>query len=244
MTRNQIEYLKHRETKRNNQEVERLTSLRDKRANAVALASLDETSKHNRATEAEASRHNIALEGQSYLSLGEAQRHNLASESLAATTAIEQQRSNVTREQEAHRANLASEKELSRHNLAQEALSKAQLSELANYHTESISLGHRNADASFASIAESARHNAAAEEESIRHNTASEQLTSRNLDLTSQFNTNKFSLDSQRQQLSEQQFQQQKHNDTIRNTTSIVNTAGDTLQTITNVASKIALAMP
>lgn len=51
MTKNQIEYLKLRETQRSNAANERLTEIRDKNAKDLGFATLGETARHNLATE-------------------------------------------------------------------------------------------------------------------------------------------------------------------------------------------------
>lgn len=244
MTRNQIEYLKHRETRRNNQEVERLTSLRDTRANAVALASLDETAKHNRAVESETIRHNTAQEGVNYLISAESQRHNLAAESIAATTAIEQERSNRERERENYRSHVASETEARRHNQAVEQYNANVLNETSQYHANSISLGYANTQLGYSNLSEATRHNTALEQESQRHNQASEVLEASKQLITSDYNSSRIALDTERQNLAEEQFVQQKKNDTVRNITTSVSTGAQVLTSITNAASKIALSMP
>lgn len=128
MTRNQIEYAKHLETQRANRAQEALTQQRDAQAHEVSLAQLGETTRHNRAGEAqqvavlgEQSRHNLATEELSRAQLGELQTHNRATERNAALTLSEQQRANVAREREQQRSNLAQEIELNRSNLAREA---------------------------------------------------------------------------------------------------------------------------
>lgn len=105
MTKNQIEYAKHLETRRANQANERLTKQRDERAHTVALGQLSETQRANRAKEAQA----IA-------SLDETIRTNKATEAIrigdtavSAANAAERVRSNLAREAETALHNRAME---------------------------------------------------------------------------------------------------------------------------------------
>lgn len=95
MTKNQIEYQKHLETKRANQASE-----------SLRLDELKETGRHNLASELELNRSNVAREI-------ETSRHNV-------TTERENQRHNIEYEQETNRHNTTVEGETKRHNLASE----------------------------------------------------------------------------------------------------------------------------
>lgn len=124
MTKNQIEYAKHLETRRANQQQEALTKLRDERAHSVALRGAAETERANRAKETQAVRSldeqirsNKAKEGTEAARVSEIERGNKATEAIRigeAATKVAQQVENV-------RANLADEAERKRHNIAMEA---------------------------------------------------------------------------------------------------------------------------
>lgn len=125
MTTNQLEYLKLVETMRANRANEDITRTRDNTTRELGIATLSESSRHNRATE----QHNVAV-------LGEQQRHNVESESVARATVDETRRHNLANEQLQLSANYAaqtradaamlSSKESIRHNTAQEAISAQQ----------------------------------------------------------------------------------------------------------------------
>lgn len=191
MTKNQIEYLKLRETQRSNRAQEDLSSQKIRNDYKIASASLDETS-----------RHNVANEGIGYLSAGETSRHNIASEALTAAA-----------QSETHRANIAAESERARANRAQEALTKRNLDENERYHNMSNALGYYQAGAQYASVAlghaqlaetsranraneairrtsvaEEVRHNIAAETEINRSNTVSEAQRGLNIQYSKQRN--------------------------------------------------------
>lgn len=123
MTKNQIEYLKHKETQRSNLVGEQLTRERDAANRQLGFATLGETQRHNRETES----YNYAV-------LGENQRHNLAQEAHNSAVLGETKRSNLAKEQETNRHNLAQESigldqlQISRDSLA-ESVRHAKVSE-------------------------------------------------------------------------------------------------------------------
>lgn len=170
MTKNQIEYLKLRETQRSNLAQEDLTRSRDSRTYEIGLGTLAESQRHNRATESQAR-----------LSLDETARHNLAGEALTRSSLDESIRHNQAVETEASRHNKVGESynervlsESRRHNVSQEAIGRSQVgASFAN-----INLGYSQlAEASRANIAretENTRSNIAREDENLRHNQATE----------------------------------------------------------------------
>lgn len=123
MTKNQIEYAKHLETRRANRENEALTRERDLRAHSIALRGAAETERANRAKEVQAVRSldeqvrsNLAKEGTESKRVSEIERGNKATEAIKigeAAVRAAQQIENV-------RSNLADEAERKRHNLAME----------------------------------------------------------------------------------------------------------------------------
>lgn len=165
MTRNQILYQQHLETKRSNLAQEALTSLRDSRSYELGLGNLNEMSRHNQAFENETARHNRATEAQALETLGiqrqkvqvdafnaETNRYNADTNRLNAQVYRDMQ---TTQQYDAETRRL-SYGESVRHNKASESLGYGQL-------------------------AESRRHNMASEglqsqyqNEMIRHNRASE----------------------------------------------------------------------
>lgn len=170
MTKNQIEYLKLRETQRANLAQEDLTRSRDSRAYEVSLGTLAESQRHNRATEIQAR-----------LSLDETSRHNLAGEVLTRGNLDESIRHNQAVEKEASRHNKVGESyneralsESRRHNVAQEAIGRSQVG--ASY--ANVNLGYSQlAETSRANVAretENTRSNIAREDENQRHNQATE----------------------------------------------------------------------
>lgn len=185
MTKNQIEYNKMLETRRANKAQEQLTSLRDTRAYELGVQNLGELSRHNRATEAQASqvlgetsRHNLATEQAQVLQLQETQRANMAREEISRGNLAETVRSNVAREEETKRSNIARETETQRHNVESERQGVIQLNEMqrSNLANEAI---RRQANAiqsayNTASIAEATRSHMA-QESTLRQqaNTAS-----------------------------------------------------------------------
>lgn len=124
MTKNQIEFNKLREVQRANRIQEAQTALRDQRTHDVATAQLGEATRHNKATEIEARRHNVSSEGISQGQLDETRRANYAREEIdtkrLAETATHNRASEVI---DTGRLTLdtASQVERSRHNLAMEA---------------------------------------------------------------------------------------------------------------------------
>lgn len=172
MTKNQIEYLKLRESQRANLAQEGLTRARDQRSYEIGLGTLAESSRHNLATEEQArasldetSRHNLAGEGQAQRSLDESVRHNQATEQ-------EMRRHNIVGEQ----YNAKYLAETGRHNVAQEAIGRSQVgASFAN-----ISLGYQQLGetqrSNQAREAENTRSNVARESENLRHNQAGEAI--------------------------------------------------------------------
>lgn len=156
MTRNQIEYIKVLENRR--------------QANQA---------------HAETVRSNLANETISLDTLEENRRRNQASEALQLRDLIERERANRASEAETARAHRASENEISRansaremetwrHNRESERLSQAQIDETRRYNTEVINL--RGAE-----LEETYRSNVAREKENSRANRAREQQARREL---------------------------------------------------------------
>jgi hypothetical protein len=172
MTKNQIEYLKLRETQRANLVQEDLTRSRDSRSYEIGLGTLAESQRHNRATEEQAR-----------VSLDEVVRHNLAGEKLSRGSLDESIRHNMATESEAARHNKVGEsynerslRESQRHNIAQEGIGRSQVgASFAN-----ISLGYSQlGETSRANIAretENTRSNVAREQENLRHNQSTEAI--------------------------------------------------------------------
>lgn len=163
-----------------------------------------ETERHNRAVEsldaqktAETERANRAREAQLALQLQESTRHSLATEAIQRQEAdtkrlqaeetvrhniageAETHRANVTKEKETERANRAAQAEIERHNLSTESIGRSQISlgysELASldrYRSSQLSLEG-------ARVAETTRHNVAAEQEATRASQAREGETRR-----------------------------------------------------------------
>lgn len=165
MTTNQIEYAKLLETRRNN------------------IATLEETSKHNRATE------NFSLS-----SLQETVTHNRNTESLGSQTLNETVRHNKAGES----INLANLQETTRHNIATEQYSLSNLQETAKHNRETENQGRIGLSLRGAELQESQRSNRAneaikqttnainqwkanidsfAQAEVARHNMTTEELT-------------------------------------------------------------------
>lgn len=126
--------------------------------NQVDYWNLQETKRHNSATEGETGRHNLVVEG-------ETGRHNVVTER-------ETERSNRTREgidlgklNESVRHNRATESETNRHNVATEGIDLGKLSESARHNRQTESLGYVQAS------------------ETKRHNQASEAIGMSNVDL-------------------------------------------------------------
>lgn len=172
MTKNQIEYLKLRETQRSNLAQEDLTRARDSRSYEIGLGTLTESQRHNRATEEQAR-----------VSLDETARHNLAGERLTRSSLDEGIRHNQAVEAEAARHNKVGEsyneralKESGRHNLAQEQIGRSQVG--ASY--ANINLGYsqlsEQARANVARETENTRSNMAREQETVRHNQQGEAI--------------------------------------------------------------------
>lgn len=163
MTRNQIEYLKFKESQRSNMRQEELTAARDSVAKELGFGTLAETTRHNQASEA----HNVRV-------LGETQRHNVVQEFHNSQILGEQIRSNVAREElqraaneETARSNLARERESSRHNKELENQGRIQL----GLTEQGLNESRRS---NLAREAETYRANLARESEAHRANVASE----------------------------------------------------------------------
>lgn len=183
MTKNQIEYLKHKETQRSNLRNEELTAQRDATNRELGFGNLAEATRHNVATERhnaavldETSRHNLATEANEANKLLETTRHNQATERVQELTLSESVRHNQVVEGiqkqdantryyqylESQRHNIASESETARSNLAREQ--EIHRSNLANE-------------------AEINRANLAREFETQRHNKSTEDLGYKQLSL-------------------------------------------------------------
>lgn len=164
MTKNQIEYLKLRETQRANLSQEELTRKRDENAHALGLGNLAELGRHNLETErqavanlSEVNRHNVETERQAVAVLGEQQRHNRALEQVEYGKLSETMRANREREQ----FNLKQLSETTRANLARELLTSQQLAETYRSNVARETETHRT--------------NVAGEQERKRSNLAQEQ---------------------------------------------------------------------
>lgn len=131
----------------------------------------------------ESKRHNLATEG-------ETGRHNRATEQVDISQLAEQSRHNVVSEKETNRHNVASENEINRHNLTTEKQGQQQIDESRRHNIESERqniLGLQETsrhnkvseNISISDLAERGRHNLATESEANRHNVASEQETAR-----------------------------------------------------------------
>lgn len=147
MTKNQIEYLKLRETQRSNRVSAELKQQELGNAFAINTLSLDETARHNRAVEA-----NTAND------VSERVRHNIVSELHSEMSVNEQRRANLAREAETKRSNIASER-----------LGVDSLSATRQYHSQQVGLG-------YSQLAESSRANQAREAETTRSNQAAESI--------------------------------------------------------------------
>lgn len=191
MTRNQIEYLKHKETQRSNLRQEELTAARDATARELGFSTLAETQRHNIAGEehnvhvlGEQQRHNIATEQHNVAILGETQRHNLAQEEVAQGSLDESRRSNLEREQierdkvqvslgqlalsrlgyeENVRSNLARESETHRANVASEALRQSQIDLGYSQLAETSKYHAQSISLGYGQLAETRRTNSARE---------------------------------------------------------------------------------
>lgn len=141
MTRNQIEYLKHLETMRNNQaqliELNRSNLERERQGQA----SLDETAKHNRATEEVATKQLIELGRHNLATEQEASTHNRNVEAETAAHNRETERQGVLQLAETQRSNLARESETARSNQARERLTEQANRETARANREREALG-------------------------------------------------------------------------------------------------------
>lgn len=168
MTRNQIDYARHLETRRTNLVNEELVRQRDLRNYELGVQSQAEIERANRERELfnrdnllEVSRHNQAAESMAISQLEESKRHNLTVEDAT-------RMQNLLRERELselNRTNLAREAETNRHNLA------------AELETLRSNRAHES---------ETIRSNKARESESHRANVASEQIARSNVGLRAQ----------------------------------------------------------
>lgn len=179
MTKNQIEFLKLRETQRSNSMTADLRQQELGNKFAIETLQLGESARHNKAMEA-----NAANE------VAEKVRHNILGDLHSEMSVNEQRRANLAREAEQHRANVASEQ-----------LSLSSLAANRQYQQAQIGLGYsqvaetsranqaREAETTRANIAEEAlkrysnvetkRSNQARESEAQRHNIVSESITRR-----------------------------------------------------------------
>lgn len=187
ITRNQIEYYKLLETRRANQAQERLTQIRDFNANRLGLATLDETSRSHRASEAistEANRLQSIDVQTRQLSQQETARSNLAREQLTREQNIEARRSNLAREAltaqanaETYRSNRASERIRSEQNLlTKQANEEARRSNLSreSIQRQQTQISAYQAETGRLSLAETQRSNLVREAETERSNRARE----------------------------------------------------------------------
>lgn len=160
--------------------------------NQIAYWNLKETTRHNLATEAQASdvlaeskRHSLATEAVASFSAKEQARSNRAHESIAWFQSQETQRHNIAAESEQKRSNLAREAEQYRSNTAQEAISWAQYAEGQRHNRASEALNAIDVDTrarkaaadielGVNTLAETHRANSARESETWRHNQETE----------------------------------------------------------------------
>lgn len=156
MTKNQIEYLKLKETERANRARE-----------AIDTGQLSESERHNKASEqltlgqnVEQARHNVESERQNQVSLDEASRHNRAYESIQLMNADTSRL--VAQEQQRH--NLRTESETQRSNLASEAIRRTEAGIKAQQLAEAISKNDRDYTMAIANLRETARSNQAREQ--------------------------------------------------------------------------------
>lgn len=212
MTKNQIEYAKLLETERANRATENLTQWRDQQTVAHNARVLQETGRHNLATEAlgssqleEAKRSNLERERQNLMLLSEQQRHNVAVE-------LETNRANVAREtedvryhtlslDETHRSNVAREQETHRTNVANEGIKRDTLSEQQRANLASEDIRRVSNAISAAQVNELGRANRAREIETNRTNVAHELLQSGINRETRRHNTAEERLSSRRNEL-------------------------------------------
>lgn len=122
MTHNQIEYFKYLESTRHNKVSETETNRSNLANERIASGNLSESIRHNIAAENETGRHNQATEQLEQGKLTESIRHNQAAEE-------ENRRHNIAYEDETARHNIATEFETNRSNVAHEAIARDQLSE-------------------------------------------------------------------------------------------------------------------
>lgn len=164
MTKNQIEYLKLRETQRSNVAQEHLTAHRDANTYEIALGNLNESVRSHKANEDLGNRQ-----------LRETVRSNM-----------ERERTNWAILDETNRHNVAVEGETNRHNLATESQARDELTErkrsnLANEQLQQLSLSYRGQEIAVRQkeLDESIRSNKARELETNRSNLAREIETQR-----------------------------------------------------------------
>lgn len=207
LTKNQIEYLKHKEQQRANVANEELTRRRDATTRELGFANLTEVSRHNLAYEENARfvaqeqrRHNFESEAISRLGL-DLQRKDL---DLKGRSLDETIRHNVASEQvslgqlELNRQTLL---EQARHNVANEKYNQDQLTHSRNVLGEQIRHNQASEILTSGQMYETSRHNLAVEDvsryraeeerranlaregETRRHNIVSEGLTSQQIGL-------------------------------------------------------------
>lgn len=185
MTKNQIEYAKLLETRRSNIAQEDLTKSRDAEGarhnlvtEGISRASLDETSRANKAREQETRRANLASETLTAARDAETARANLEREKENFRSHAAQERIQLTTLEETRRANLAKEQEAKRSNQAKEQLTARELNIKDATLSETIRSNQaREVELNRSNVArelEANRSNVAREAETKRHNIADE----------------------------------------------------------------------
>jgi inorganic pyrophosphatase/exopolyphosphatase len=159
MTRNQLEYWNLQETKRHNAATEGETGRHN-------VAEEGETKRHNVMSESEMQRHNMRTEMQTDTNLLETQRHNIATEGYTKQSVAETQRAN--------RASESIRREQNRLESQKLGLTQSQIAESIRHNIASEGI-------SLSSLAETQRSNKARESltametsEMIRHNKENE----------------------------------------------------------------------
>lgn len=273
MTKNQIEYQKHLETKRSNLANEALTSWRDRTTASLKsqelsevarhnLAYETETSRHNRSTESETNRHNLVVEGQSLVSLGLQARDVATREKQAETqygqlevsqrqaavserlADIQSERLNIDRDQLAISRLLASINQ-------QDANTRAYLANIQSRLADETVRSNiaRETETYRSNIAredETKRSNIAREDETYRSNIASESIASRNADTSAKRATIESVL-AQSQVLTDQSRRNQMDAQTSyygqENVRDWIGTIGSTVRDVSTSALNITRAI-
>lgn len=222
MTKNQIEYLKLRETQRNNAEVNELTRSRIGNDFAVSTMSLGETQRHNKAQELNAA--NQTLENV---------RHNINSELLTELGVHETERANRAREAETKRSNQA-----------QESLTTTSLQQSKAYQSAQVGLGYSQVGLGYSQLSEASRANKANEaikqqqnQEVNRANVARETEQHR-ANVASEQNT------ARRNAISTDELAEKVRHNQRQEVSMFIDTGANALSSLTKAASTIALAMP